>query len=146
MKKHSFWIMEPGLNVHVDNIVTERMKDWNTISFSQGEQIDAKEAAWYLCDFCTERKWDAIHVINRIILEHFQAFLPLRILRDGYYPIWGLPQTSYGIIPHDELPQMCDILMTLPPLASWNRLRELCMQAYGEGKHVIYQGIVDEAP
>lgn len=138
--KHSFWILPRGLDPKAEAILEERIRTWGTVSFRPERMAEAYMVSNLLLDYCKRGKNKALYINSRMMLESFQRLLPLHIMRDGYLPSWGLPLTSFAVIPNSELPEMIAILTYMPPYAAWRRLRELCVTAMEQGNHLLYKG------
>lgn len=141
-KLHEFWVLPKGLNQQADEILEGRIATWGELSFSSEPMAEARELEYFLWDYCQSKAYAATRVNKRMVTESFQSFFPLRALRRGYMPGYGLPLTDFAVIPHGELATMADILSGLPPYAAWRRLRELCLQALEQGNHLLYRGIL----
>ena len=141
---HEFWVLPKGLNQQADKILEGRIASWGGVSCSSEPMAEARELEYFLWDYCRSKAYAASRVNDRMVMESFQSFLPLRTLRRGYMPSYGLPLTDFAIIPHGELNTMAGILSALPPYAAWRRLRELCMVAVEQKCDLLYRGIIQE--
>ncbi len=141
-KLHEFWILPKGLNFRVDDYIEERIAFWGNVSFDPESMDEAEELQYYLWGYCEDKAYAASRVNDRMVMDSFQSFLPVRTLRKGFLPCFGLPLTDFAVIPCMELPGMADIISTLPPYAAWRRLRELCLEAFRENRNLLYRGVI----
>lgn len=140
--KHSFWILSDKTHPKLMEILNKRIANPDSAVLLPCEMSESVELMGFL-RFATEgNDTTATHVSDKMMLEHFQSFLSVRILRDGHIPCRGFPMDGMGVIPPDSLTELIEVLSLLPPCATWTRLTALFQQASHNRLPVLYRGIV----